>query len=428
MLTRSRLVAVAAITVACSSPHEIGTEPLQTLGSATTGATGSTSATTGSDTGGGAAGSSGSSASGGPGGSGGASVTIGSGGGDASAPTDATVDKMPVPTDATSPTQFPARIVFFYTPLGTVLESWRPAVPAKGEFTLPIVLKPLETFKDRILVVDGIDNLVHPSVPATTDIGPALLLTGKASADSRGAGGPSLGTLLGQKMGATTAFTSVQLGVQSSVAIDYGATFDGYPTINNPAVAASRLLGGLPNVPAFMNTDDFNSAGHQMMDIVSLVLRYDLTRVVSLSWGDIGGAARFSWIAGIDKDYRALATNSGVAGADRDHFIAAQTWFAQQFAYLANVLASTPEGNASLLDHTLLVWLSETGEASSGTGKNVPVVIAGNMYGRFRNGAYVQTTGSQLNLLSTIGYVAGLPAFGDAALGQAPLTALLNSP
>jgi len=219
----------------------------------------------------------------------------------------------------------------------------------------------------------------------------------------------------------------VQLGVQSAVAIDYGSTSDAYPTINNPAVAASRLLGGLPNVPAFMNTDDFNATGHQMMDIVSLVLRYDLTRVVSLSWGDVGGAARFNWIAGIDKDYRALATNSGVAGPDRDHFIAAQTWFAQQFAYLANILASTPEGNASLLDHTLLVWVSETGEASTRTGKNVPVVIAGNMYGRFRNGAYVQTTGSQLNLLSTIGYVAGLPPLGRSARPSA-ITALLSSP
>jgi hypothetical protein len=331
----------------------------------------------------------------------------------------------PLPSDAgpevSNPAQFPARIVFFYTPLGTVLDSWRPTVAASGDFSLTGTLQPLAPFKDRLLIVDGVDNLARPGVPSTDQNGPALLLTGQAA-------GESLGAFLGQKWGPQIAFPSVQMGVQSAVAIDFSGPNAAEPTNNNPGQIAGILFASRPDIAAqFSNTSDFAAAGRQQMDLVHLAIQYDRTRVLSLSWGDVNATTQFSWIPGVDKDYRALATNSGVAGPDRDHFIAVQTWFAQQFAYLINTLASTPEGAGStLLDHTLLMWISETGEASSHTGKNIPVVIAGNLLGRFRTGAYVRTSGSQANLLSTISSAAGLGAFGDPALGNGPLLTLLR--
>ena len=73
--------------------------------------------------------------------------------------------------------------------------------------------------------------MLHPMTLSRKTIYPfamrflaALLLTGKGSADPSLPGGPSLATLLGQTLG-ETAFRSVQLGVQSSVAIDYEIGF-----------------------------------------------------------------------------------------------------------------------------------------------------------------------------------------------------------
>ena len=323
---------------------------------------------------------------------------------------------------------FPARVVFFYTPLGTVLDSWRPTSPAKGEFSLTGILQPLAPFKDRLLIVDGIDNVVRPGVPSSTaQNGAALLLTARAAADPASAGGASLGTALAEKWGTTTAFPSVLLGVQTATAIDFSGPGSPLLPSNNPGQAALRLFGGRPALAApFSDTNDFVAAGHQQMDLVRLAIQNGLTRVLTLSWSDVAGAPVFSWIPGVTKTYRALAAGSGAPGPDRDQFIAAQTWFAQQFAYLVGSLASTPEGSGSLLDHTLLVWVSETGEAAPLTGRNIPVVIAGNLYGRFRNGAYVQTGGSQANLLSTIATVAGLGLFGDPTLGNDSLAALLQ--
>jgi hypothetical protein len=439
MPMRSPLLVVAALSLACSSSaHEIGT--LGSTGAGASGAMGGSSAgssgTSGGvgqgGSGGGAGLSSGSAASGDVVASGGSVSLSGVSAGSSSSGVDASMvpsadaggDRVAVASDASSG-PFPARIVFFYTPLGTVLDSWRPMnMPSRisnGQFSLTGILAPLQPFKDHVLVVDGVDNLASPSVPSTDQNGPALLLTGEAS-------GPSLGTKLMQTLGAAQVpFPSVQLGVQSSVAVDFSGPAAPEPPSNSPGTTASLLFSDRPPIAVqFTNTNDFVAAGHQQMDLMHLAIQYDKTRVLSLSWGDVRGITLYNWVAGVDKDYRTLAANSGVAGPDRDHFIAAQTWLAQQFAYLVNSLASTPEGNGSLLDHTLLVWISETGESSVRTGKNIPIVIAGNMNGRFRNGAYVQTTGSQASFLSTIASVAGIGAFGDPALGNTPISVLLN--
>jgi hypothetical protein len=356
-------------------------------------------------------------------GTGGAGAIGGSGGGaggtgGAAPGPDAGVDARDASPEAMDPKLFPARIMFFYTPLGTVLDSWRPTSTAAGDFTLTGILKPLEAIKDRILVVDGIDNLSRPGVPTTDANGVAMLLTGGVM------GGSSLNPVLARNLG-SVAFMSLHIGVQSTVSIDFSPGPDSIS--NSPGTMGQALFFERPDLSAqFSNSDDFVTVGRQQMDLARLAFQYDRTRALTLSWGDINGYTRFSWITGVDKDYRPLA-GASAAGADRDHFIAVQTWYAEQFAYLVKSLANTPEGpGSSLLDHTLVVWISETGEASTRTGKNIPVVIAGNLLGRFRNGAYVKVTGSQANLLATIAQIAANVPFGDAAIGNTPITALLK--
>ncbi len=435
--TRAFDWSLALLLVACgTSEHDLGDSTAITGSSAQTGGASGMTSTGGSAGLGGAIGTT-SSTINGPGGSQGASGTAGSGGAgpmtrDASLDTsaDASDERKEVLQDAPSPTLFPARVLFFYTPLGTVLGSWRPTAIASGGFSLSPILAPLERFKNRLLVVDGIDNLVHAGAPTSTDTsGPALLLTGQSLNDTM-AGGESIGPFLARSTRNASAYPNVMLGVESTVPIDFsGPNLPEMPA-NNPMVMAQLLFPQRQDLAAqFPSTTDFMMTGREQMDLARLAFQYDLTRYLSLAWSDVHGAPVFNWIAGIDKDLKTLAANSGVAGADRDHYIAVQTWFAQQFAYLLDALANTPEGTgASVLDHTLVVWVSETGEASSHTGTNIPVVIAGNLLGRFRSGQYVQTHGSQAGLLSTIAAAAGATPdrFGDPALGNDSIAALLE--
>src|SRR6185436_5628303 len=92
----------------------------------------------------------------------------------------------------------------------------------------------------------------------------------------------------------------------------------------------------LPSVPAgdALANDNFPLAGRAQMDQLVAALAYEVVGTAALSWGDVDGKTTFSWLGAQLGDYRYLADHSGAAGAARDQFVAAQTWFAQQLATL----------------------------------------------------------------------------------------------
>ena len=149
------------------------------------------------------------------------------------------------PADAVA-AQGPARVVFFYTPLGTVLAAWRPTVPEKGQFNLTGILAPLQPIKDRLLIVDGIDNLVHPGTPATAEIATRMLLTGGAQPGTNTLG-VSFDGLLAQTAPGAVAFSGIQLGVQTGTSaglvVSYSTAGDAVIPENNPLQMWQRLFG-----------------------------------------------------------------------------------------------------------------------------------------------------------------------------------------
>ena len=59
---------------------------------------------------------------------------------------------------------FPQRLILFWTPHGTVYDSWRPT-GTESAFTLGPILQPLAPFQSRLCVLDGLD-ITHSAVPA----------------------------------------------------------------------------------------------------------------------------------------------------------------------------------------------------------------------------------------------------------------------
>jgi hypothetical protein len=54
----------------------------------------------------------------------------------------------------------PKRLLIIFTPDGTLHNQWRPTGSAT-DFTLPHILKPFESLRDDLLVLDGIDNKIY---------------------------------------------------------------------------------------------------------------------------------------------------------------------------------------------------------------------------------------------------------------------------
>ena len=66
--------------------------------------------------------------------------------------------------------------------------------------------------------------------------------------------------------------------------------------------------------------------------------------------------------------------------------IAVNKYHVERVASLAAKLAALPEGNGTMLDNSLLVYLSDAAEAHHGSGMYWPVVLVGNMGGRLKAG------------------------------------------
>ena len=61
----------------------------------------------------------------------------------------------------------------------------------------------------------------------------------------------------------------------------------------------------------------------------------------------------------------------------------------EQIAGLAKKLASVPEGNGTMLDNTLIFYMSDAGDNHHTSYQNMPFMLLGNVNGAFKTGRYI---------------------------------------
>jgi hypothetical protein len=104
------------------------------------------------------------------------------------------------------------------------------------------------------------------------------------------------------------------------------------------------------------NDGDYAARGKANMELLTLALACDITRVVAMQWTSHGTA--FSWL-GINTLHHPLAHQTGAAGADAQ-LTKIVTWHAQQAADAITRLKSYQEGDGTVWDNTLFLWGNET--------------------------------------------------------------------
>ena len=108
-------------------------------------------------------------------------------------------------------------------------------------------------------------------------------------------------------------------------------------------------------------------------------------------------------------------------------YVQQRTWFANQFAYLLERLASQPEGEGSMLDYSLVLLCTEISDGHLHTHNHMPFVLAGGAGGRVSTGRVLNTGSTRhSHLLTSIAHAMGefIPAFGQECTG--PLSGLLT--
>lgn len=125
-----------------------------------------------------------------------------------------------------------------------------------------------------------------------------------------------------------------------------------------------------------------------MFDLQTLAYQTDMTRVVTFSMAREKSERSYREI-GIDEGHHALTHHGG----DRSmiaRVVQINIYQSQIFAYLLEKLRATPDGDGSLLDHSVILFASSLSDGNGHNPKNLPVLLAGGGAGQIKGGRHLR--------------------------------------
>jgi len=367
------------------------------------------------------------------------------------------------------------RLAFAYVPNGIILADWTPKETGP-EFVMSRILKPLEPFRDDLMVLSG---LAHHNANALQD-GPgdharaaACFLTGIHPKKTAGAdiqNGISTDQIVAQKMASVTRFPSIELGCEDSRTV--GNCDSGYscaytnslawrgpstpmPPEVNPRLAFERLFGaedvaldpaararrirerrsildvvgartrellqelgpgdrrkideyqqGIRDIERQIERAEHDGRDVRptiekpsgipvlyvdyvklMFDLQVVAFQADLTRVATMMIGREGSLQTYPEIGVRDPHHPLTHHRNNPEWIEKVTKI--NELHLQLFAYFIERLKATPDGDGSLLDHSMVVYGSAIGDGDKHTHDDLPVLLAGRGDGSLKPGRHV---------------------------------------
>jgi hypothetical protein len=95
-------------------------------------------------------------------------------------------------------------------------------------------------------------------------------------------------------------------------------------------------------------------------------------------------------------------------------------WYASAFKDILDAMNAVPEGNGTMLDNSLVMWITEFGDGASHNTNGIPVVLAGGLGGALKTDRFLNFapgTTSNNRLFVSIMKLFGMP---DNSFGQGP--------
>jgi Protein of unknown function (DUF1552) len=417
------------------------------------------------------------------------------------------LDAMVPAFAAAAQAKAPVRLVFVYTPNGMIMDDWTPKQTG-NQFELPRILKPLEPFRDDLLVLTGLHHTNGTIAPGDHAAASATYLTGVAPKRTTGGDvqlGVSVDQLAAQAIGNRTPLPSLELSCEASRPV--GNCDGGFacayinnlswrdsttpvPPEANPRAAFERLFGGFDTHPdpavreriknnrtSMLDAvtrqtqqllrslgasdrrklDEYMTAlrdieqritrvenqdrevspdmmekplgipagfvehARLMNDVLAVALQADITRTATLIYAKEGSSRAYPELGFAD------AHHPLTHHRNRQELIEKVTQIEchhmEQFAGLVKTLRSMPEGDGTVLDHSMVVYGSSMSDPNRHVHEDVPCVMLGRGDGSVKTGrhiVYPQTpqTNLWLTLLDRMGVRAEKLGDSDGKLEQ----------
>jgi hypothetical protein len=183
------------------------------------------------------------------------------------------------------------------------------------------------------------------------------------------------------------------------------------------ALAGQQLPNGLklPNAPTGI-PDDFDTHIKLMFDLQVLAWQADVTRITTVMLAKEVSNAIYP-ASGIREPFHNLSHHSNVP-ENIARLTQLNQYHAKVFAYLVQKLHDTPDGEGSLLDHSLLMYGSGMSNSNQHDHAPLPIVLVGGAAGKLKGGRHIQAVSKtplsnlQLAMLHKLDVPA--EAFGDS--------------
>ena len=350
-------------------------------------------------------------------------------------------------TDAGSPPPPPPkRVVFIYASHGFSCRNndWKPT-DSRNRMVLTGRLEPFAPFRDRLVLVDGLDATPHPTSP---DRPPGARSCWEYTRATHGCEGHAFGgshpdlsrspdhhlvsALDGVRL-VPPLFGGLYTPVRSalltrplngfSVGEGRHSPLETDPTSflqlatglvsRSPTSEAEELLRRLRSESASIDNAQGTARGRFFLDTVATAFAHDTTRVATfvLGYNELVLPELVSFDNWTLNEAIHQAYYSGGSPNLCERY---QQWFVDEVAHFAETLDGIPDGTGTLLDHTLIVWFTDTGQVHAST--NVPVFLLGGALPTLPFGEYITVDdGRLIDLFTTIGVGFGVP---EGAMGH----------
>jgi hypothetical protein len=227
------------------------------------------------------------------------------------------------------------------------------------------------------------------------------------SAEERAARFKSKASILDSVIAAASRFNSKLAPQDRSTVDEYLENIREVESRIQAAGKRADAVGETPDAPAGIPAS-YEEHVRVMYDLIALAWRADITRVTTFMKGVEASSIGYPQI-GVPESHHIVSHHGNVPDTMRK-YAKINAYHLSLFGDFVEKLRATPDGNGSLLDHSLVMYGSGMGNGDQHDQNKIPIVLAGAAAGRLKGGRHIATPSPTplANLIAGLGQVAGL--------------------
>ena len=165
--------------------------------------------------------------------------------------------------------------------------------------------------------------------------------------------------------------------------------------------------GDTPDAPAGI-PGSYDEHVRVMYDLIALAWRADITRVATFMKGVEASSIGYPQI-GVPESHHIVSHHGNVPDTIVK-YAKINAYHVSLFGDFVEKLRATPDGDGSLLDHSLVMYGSGMGNGDKHDQNRIPIMLAGSAGGRLKGGRHIAVPDPTplANLIAGLGEVAGL--------------------